>query len=130
MDWWLRAVGYGNADTGAGVDVFWLEGGMRISALEQVAFLRRLKQGDLPFSARTMDTVREIMVTERGPGWTLRAKTGWTARVNPGVGWWVGWLEQGGQTWFFALNIDMDALEQAPARLEIVKAALRGQGLL
>jgi len=130
MNWWLRAVGYGNADTSAGVDVFWLEGAMRISALEQVAFLRRLKQGDLPFSARTMDAVREIMVTQTGPGWTLRAKTGWTARVNPGVGWWVGWLEQGGETWFFALNIDMNAFEQAAARLEIVKAALRGEGLL
>ncbi|WP_173081401.1 class D beta-lactamase [Fundidesulfovibrio magnetotacticus] len=130
MSWWVRELGYGNADISAGVDVFWLQGGMRVSALEQVAFLRRLKEGRLPFSARSMDMVKDVMRVEEGPGWTLRAKTGWTVGTDPGTGWWVGWLEKGGETWFFALNIDMSAMAQAPARQEIVKAALRGEGLL
>ena len=39
---WLDRLEYGNRDTGGGIDHFWLQGGLRISAVEQVRFLHRL----------------------------------------------------------------------------------------
>ncbi len=99
MAWYVGTLGYGNGDiSGEAPDRFWLSGNLRVSALEQVDFLRRLYHGQLPFTAQTMETVEDLMVVERGPGWTLRAKTGWAVKDTPGIGWWVGWLERDGAT--------------------------------
>lgn len=130
MAGYVKAAGYGNADIGGGIDSFWLEGNLRISALEQVDFLQRLYHDRLPFSKKTMDTVKDIMAQDRGEDWVIRSKSGWAARVDPNVGWWVGWLERGGEVWYFALNIDMAKPEQAKARKDIILAALKGEGLL
>src|SRR5690606_26270393 len=44
---------YGNHDIGGGIDQFWLDGALRISPMEQVAFLQRFYQGDLGISDST-----------------------------------------------------------------------------
>lgn len=129
MEQWVKAARYGNENIGGGIDVFWLQGDLRISALEQVEFLQRLKHDRLPFSRKNMAVVKDFMTVEQGEGWTLRAKTGWAAR-NANIGWWVGWLERGGEVWYFALNIDIAKPEQLPARQSVVKAVLRAEGLL
>ena len=127
---YVKAANYGNADIGGGIDLFWLEGNLRISALEQIDFLQRLYRDQLPFSKKTMDTVKDIMAQDRGPDWVIRSKSGWAARVDPNIGWWVGWLERKGEVWYFALNIDMQRSEQAKARKEIVMAVLKQEGML
>jgi len=137
MQEWVKAARYGNADIGGGIDLFWLTGELRISANEQIEFLRRLKHDQLPFSAKTMATVKDIMVVEQGKDWTLRGKTGLSLRIKPSIafwdkpniGWWVGWLERGGEVWYFALNIDLMA-NQAKVRQNIVKAVLTAENLL
>lgn len=130
----VARAGYGNGDIGGGIaggiDHFWLDGDLRISALEQVAFLRRLEAGTLPFSARSQEIVRDLMVLERGEGYVLRAKTGWAARVSPQLGWLVGWVERPDGAYFFALNIDLPTPEAAKARFAVARAILREQGLL
>lgn len=132
MSRYVEAVKYGNADIGGSLDTFWLEGRLRISAVEQVDFLQRLYEGRLPFSKMSMDVVKDIMAQDQGADWVIRSKTGWAARVVPDIGWWVGWLERKGEVWFFALNIDMDMSkpEQAKARKDVVMAVLQGEGLL
>ena len=126
----VARAGYGNADIGGDIDRFWLDGRLRISALEQVAFLRRLEAGTLPFAARSQEIVRDLMVLERGEGYVLRAKTGWAARVSPQIGWLVGWVERPDGAHFFALNIDLPTPEAAKARFTVARAILREQGLL
>lgn len=136
MSRYVEAVKYGNVDIGGGIDMFWLEGDLRISALEQVDFLQRLYRDQLPFSKKTMDTVKDIMVQDRGDGWVIRSKSGWAGFYpknvsdGPDIGWWVGWLESKGEVWFFALNIDMAKPEQGKVRKDVVMAVLRGEGLL
>jgi len=130
MTRYVEAVKYGNADIGTAIDTFWLEGNLRISATEQIEFLRALYEERLPFSRRSMDMVKDVMAQDRGDGWVIRSKTGWAARTQPNIGWWVGWLERGGDTWFFAVNIDMARPDQAKARKDIVMAVLKGEGLL
>ena len=62
-----------------------------ISAMEQVDFLRKLYRNELPFKVEHQRLVKDIMIVEAGRDWILRAKTGWQARVEPQIGWWVGW---------------------------------------
>jgi beta-lactamase class D len=122
----LKRIGYGNADVSGGIDRFWLDGGLRISALEEIVFLQRLHRNALPFRVEHQRLVKDTLILEAGPDWILRAKTGWGARMDPQIGWWVGWVERPEGAVFFALNIDMpEGGGDAPKRLSIARAVLR-----
>lgn len=126
MQDYIDRMGYGNGDIGGGIDLFWLNGNLRISAMEQVELLVRLSQDDLPFSAYTIQAVKDIMVEERGADYLLRAKTGW----DGDIGWYVGYIERAAQYYFFALNLNMDRMEQAASRKIIARSIMRDLGLL
>lgn len=127
----LQSIAYGNADPSGGIDRFWLDGNLRISAEEQVSFLRRLHRNALPFRTEHQRLVKDVMIVEAGREWILRAKTGWQARVPPQVGWWVGWVEWPQGPVFFALNIDMpNGAQDLPKREGIARAVLQSIGAL
>jgi beta-lactamase class D len=107
----LDREGYGNAMIGDEVDLFWLDGSLRISPDEQVAFLRRLHAGETGFSDRAMDTVKRIMIADTTGGAVVRGKTGWARSERENLGWWVGWIEQGERVHFFATQVESDDLE-------------------
>lgn len=123
---------YGNAAAGPVGDSFWLDGDLRVSAVDQVEFLRKVHDRALPLSARTYDIARKVMLREQGPGWRLYAKTGWADDPKPAIGWFVGWVEQDRdpRPVYFALNMDMLQSELGPKREAIVKQTLRELGYL
>jgi len=106
MQQYVDAAHYGNRDISGKIDTFWLEGGLRISAEEQVEFLERLYKGELPFSQRSMDIVKEILVLEKTETYQLSGKTGSVQRITPYESWFVGYLETEGDVYFFAANIE------------------------
>jgi beta-lactamase class D len=132
MQQWIDQVGYGNRQIGTAEDIdrFWLQGPLKITSKAQIEFLQRLHRGDLPFSKRTVELVKDIMVREQTPDYTLRGKTGWLDSTNPNIGWFVGYLERNNNVYFFATNIDMPKSEDAPARIEIVRRSFKELGLL
>ncbi len=130
MQYYIDAAGYGNRDISGGIDLFWLEGGLRISPYEQIYFLRRLYDGDLPFSQRTMDIVKDVLLFEATETYTLRAKTGWGVRFSPQVGWFVGYVERDPEPIFFALNLDIVENEDSKARIAIARRILGDLGVL
>lgn len=125
---WLQRLDYGNGDIGGGLERFWLDGALRISAREQVDFLERLLTGDLPLSQRTLDELTTMLRLDGGDGWALYGKTGWASAVD--LGWWVGWTVQGEERYGFALNMDMSLMEDAPKRISIARRALVEVGAL
>jgi beta-lactamase class D len=132
MQHYIDAVGYGNQDISGEIDSFWLDGGLRISQEEQIQFLGRLYEGDLPFSDRAMDIVREIIVLEETDEYKLSGKTGWTSRVEPQIGWFVGYLEEDGNVYFFATNVEREETSESLGwvSLEITRKILEELGLL
>jgi beta-lactamase class D len=132
MQHFLDEVGYGNRDISGGIDTFWLTGGLRISLWEQVEFLRRLHQEELPFSSATMTAVKEMMITETGADYLIRAKTGLATLDDQTTGWWVGWVEQDSQVHFFATVLQARAPDQSfiPARIEVTRKVLQMLNLL
>jgi len=123
---YLSSLNYGNTKTGEDISTFWLDGDLRISAQEQIVFLKRLYSNELPFSLEHMDLVKELMVNESTPEYTLRGKTGWAGQI----GWYVGWLETRDDVWFFAMNLDI--LEDADIRFrkELTIKALQALKLM
>ena len=105
---YLAACNYGNQDLSNKDDDFWNFGALGISPVGQVNFLRRLYDYDLPFSKKNIDIVKEVMVTEEGQHYTIRAKTGWTRDGNINTGWWVGYVENDRGVYFFATRLLQD----------------------
>lgn len=124
---YLRVSGYGNADPSTSRGDNWVDGNLRISAIEQVAFLQRLFRNTLPFKAEHQRLVKDLMIKQATSNWILRAKTGWEGNY----GWWVGWVEAEEGPVFFAMNMDTPRrLEDLPKREQIVRNVLRSMGVL
>jgi beta-lactamase class D len=133
MQQYVSAAGYGNTDITGAIDTFWLEGALRISADEQVEFLKRLYRGDLPFATRSMDIVKKVLVLDKTAAYQLSGKTGSVQRVTPHEGWFVGYLEAQGNVYFFATNLEStnpDGLANGDTARKIAQNILQGLGLL
>lgn len=128
MQQWASAAGYGNQTIGEpeDIDTFWLEGDLRISPQEQVDFLQRLYRNELPFSDEAIALVKDIIIVEQTPRYTLRAKSGLVSQI----GWYVGYLEQDDNVYFFATNIDAFDESDYKARAQLTRLSLETLGLL
>jgi len=127
MKIWLRKIAYGNNDISGGIDRFWLGSSLKISAKEQVKFLRRLYYHKFLFSKEHHELVKKIMLVETTPQYKLYAKTGWAISDGKNIGWYVGFVEKNGNVYFFATNIETQKANEdfAKARIEITKNILK-----
>jgi len=60
MQKFVDLFGYGNRDIGGGIDQFWLTGNLRISPVQQIDFVDRLRRGTLPVSKRSQERQERI----------------------------------------------------------------------
>ena len=126
----LARADYGQLQEPAEETTFWLDGALTISAREQVNFLRQVILRTLPYATSAYEGLGAVMLVEPGEGYSLRAKTGWAARSMPQIGWYVGYLEQPGVTWIFAMNMDIDGKGGLPQRQALTRASLKVMGIL
>ncbi len=126
----LKKIAYGNMNPGPVVDTFWLTGDLRISAEEQIKFLKKFYHNKLPFSKKHMDIVKKILIVKKGDNFIIRAKTGWAVFPEKQYGWYVGYVEKKDNVWFFALNIDFNKSSDNRYRKEIVMEALGKLGII
>ncbi|MFM8533695.1 MAG: penicillin-binding transpeptidase domain-containing protein [Acidimicrobiia bacterium] len=106
---WLDKFGYGNRDTSGPITAYWINGTLRISPDEQLAFLKKFYDATLPVSKVHLDQVKGATFQAPGtvenargvqqlevqwrPGMRLSSKTGaTTAAAGEGVSWLVGEL--------------------------------------
>lgn len=127
---YLHTIGYGVLHEPFDATTFWLDGSLRISAVGQIAFLKRLHARDLPFTEKAFNTLRDIMLAEKTPTYALWAKTGWASSATPQVGWYVGYVETLEDVWYFALNIDTPNAQALPLRANLTREALVAKGIL
>lgn len=121
---------YGNMDISGGIDLFWLEGGFRVSPDEQIEFLKKLYHNKVEFSQKTIDIVKNIMIYEQTENYIIRAKTGWGIRFENQIGWFIGYVEKDDDIYFFATNLESKKPEQGfISRVEITKNILNELGL-
>lgn len=118
----LQRIDYGNADPSTASGDYWVDGQLRISALEQIGFLQKLYRNQLPFAIEHQRLVKDILINEADYDWILRAKTGWEGSM----GWWVGWVDWPSGPVFFALNIDTpNRVKDLGKRQSIARAILK-----
>ena len=123
---------YGNADTSGGIEQFWRNSSLQISAEEQVDFLRRFYTEKLSVSRRSTSIVKDIMLLQQTADYKLSGKTGAAPKENGGtLAWFVGYLERDGNVYFFALNMDGANYEAIrDQRINLTKRVLTELGYL
>ena len=115
---WLERFQYGNADTSGAIERYWVNGTLRVSPNEQLAFLRKFYDGELPVSKEHVDAVIGAMAQAPGTvenargvhkldaqwkdGIALNSKTGASTTAKESVSWLVGQLTVGERRIVFA----------------------------
>ncbi|WP_426210592.1 class D beta-lactamase [Massilia sp. TWP1-3-3] len=114
---YVTRFGYGNRDVSGdpgkenGLTMSWVASSLKISPVEQVAFLRKMLNRRLPVSANALDMTARIMPRVMlANGWEVHGKTGTASPVLPNgkddetrqYGWYVGWAKKGQRTVVFA----------------------------
>jgi beta-lactamase class D len=122
MNHWLDALDYGDKNTRAGIDVFWLPAADRatllISPKEQAGLMCKLLRGELPVKPATLQLLKQLMEIRTTPKGTLYGKTGSGSSSDgkSNIGWFVGFSESGGKTFAFTACLQGKNLSGAEAR--------------
>ncbi|MGL4367730.1 MAG: class D beta-lactamase [Brevinemataceae bacterium] len=120
----LILMDYGNKKIGTNIQRFWLDGPLRISAVEQAVFLNNLAKKELPYDSEILTQVHSISLIEKTKHWEMHGKTGWTTSEKPSIGWFVGWIKKDSKIYSFALNMDLEDSSQLFLRTQAVKEIL------
>jgi beta-lactamase class D len=126
MKKFVEAAEYGNMDISGGLTKFWLhgpEGTLKISALEQVEFLKKFVDEKLPFSAKNIRIVKKIIELQAGENYSLSGKTGSGMENGRHVcGWFAGTVKTTKTGYVFATLIAADIkTEDSPALGSVAK---------
>jgi len=115
------------------LDLFWLEGDSKITAMEQADFLSRFYHSKLPISKRTEKIVKDMIFIDKKPTYNLSGKTGWSIQNDNNLGWFVGYIEKGDEHYFIATNVDpkesFDMKKFAKIRLQVLMEATKLLGI-
>ena len=110
---YLNEIDYGNKTAGENIDTFWLDNSLKISADEQVEFLKSLSDYKLPFSRRNVEIIKKIIPEEKYSNSVLKFKTGTGTKADKTyIGWLVGYVEKGENVFFYAFNIEAKTFEE------------------
>ncbi|GGC77033.1 class D beta-lactamase [Undibacterium terreum] len=137
---YARSFGFGNADFSGdpgknnGLERAWIISSLKVSPLEQVAFLRKLVNRELPVKPQAFDmTFKIVEKTSLPGGWEAQGKTGMAyPRLKNGdfdeahpYGWFVGWMSKGPRTIVFARLVQDEKKEDVSAGIRTREALLK-----
>lgn len=131
---WVKRLNYGSIKIGDNAATAWTDGVLMITAPQQLDFMLRLANNDLPFRAEVMNTVKAVTLDRFDPALGIHGKTGTSlGGKNPGFGWWVGWVDakpEAGraQPTAFALIVPLRVIDGRDKRTAFGRALLQTVG--
>lgn len=90
---YLDTLNYGNKKLGENITNSWHDDSLRISADEQLGFVKQLYFNQLPLSDRSQRIVRSLMLRDDQSNKKLFYKTGWGQIGDSAILWAVGFVE-------------------------------------
>lgn len=103
---YLQKIEYGNESIYGDFSSYWMQSSLKISPIEQVELLKKLYHNSFGFAPANINAVKNSIHLSTSDNGEFYGKTG-TGRVNGQDinGWFVGYVETGNNTYFFATNI-------------------------
>lgn len=117
---WVSRLDYGNTDISGGIDHFWLDSTLNITPFEQLNFIEKLHDEELPFDHKVIKTVKRMMIQEEGGSFTLYGKSG-TRLSDLGLGWYVGFIKTNKQDFIFVTNVQGSGSQAKAITVDILK---------
>lgn len=131
---YAASFGFGNADFAGdpgqhnGLDRAWIGSSLKVSPLEQVAFLKKLVNHELPATRRAQDMT--LAIAEKfslSDGGEVQGKTGMAyPRLANGeldeehpYGWYVGWTSKGARPLVFARLVQEETKQQGSSGVRV-----------
>lgn len=125
---YIQQIGYGNQRIGNDISSYWLDSTLKISPIEQVESLQKLYDNQFDgfaFSEENMEAMKKTLLLSSDSQGTLYGKTGTIETGGENVcGWFIGYLEQEDNTYFFATNIHASEAATGPAAADLTLAIL------
>lgn len=127
---YIQKIGYGNKNMNSEFPTYWMESSLKISPVEQVELLIKLHANSFGFSSENIRAVKDAICLSTSDAGTLYGKTG-TGRVDEHDvnGWFVGYTETEGHTYFFATNISAGENAAGSNAAEITMSILPDLGV-
>ena len=122
---YLHQIGYGNENLSGNLSSYWLNSSLKISPIEQVELLVKVHNNRFGFSLENTGTVKNALHISSSAFGDLYGKTG-TGRVNGQDvnGWFIGFVENADNTYFFASNIQYQKHSTVKKASEITLSVL------
>lgn len=122
---YIKEIGYGNEIINSDLSSYWIQGALKISPVEQVELLTNLYNNDFGFTPENVNAVKDSICLFSPENENFYGKTG-TGRVDAQDvnGWFVGYIETTGNTYFFAANIQNDSDATGSKAADITKTVL------
>lgn len=121
----VRKIGYGNEMISGDTASYWINGSLKISPIEQVELLKGFYENRFGFKRENVEAVKRSLCLAADGQRTLYGKTGTVEQNGKNIsGWFVGYLEQDGRTWFFALNLQGEDQAAGPKAAQITLSIL------
>lgn len=122
---YIRKIGYGNENIQSNLSSYWMQSSLKISPVEQVAILTDLYHNRFDFTTENINAIKDSICLSSSEHKNFYGKTGTGSVDNQDVnGWFVGYIEANGSTYFFATNIQSDSDATGSKAAEITKAVL------
>lgn len=103
---YLKKIHYGNQSIGTDLSSYWLDGELKISPMEQVNLMIALYHNDFGFHEKNLYAVKQSLALSASGQTALYGKTGTIMEEGKNTsGWFVGYVEVSGHTYYFAANI-------------------------
>lgn len=131
MNTYLSKLEFGQMDVNeSNIDNFWLIGESNINPFQQIHFLRKFYKNELDISESTSKTMKNILIIDEQPSYTLSGKTGLGIHDGGNTGWFVGYVEKEEKVYYFATKIhqkdqNMSRAKFSPLRKDLTMNALR-----
>lgn len=121
---------YGNTVIGNDATNYWNGSALKISALEQVELLVNLYTNSWGFHDENVAAVKNSMLLSASSDTALYGKTG-TGRIDSTniAGWFVGFVEQAGNPYFFAVYLCSDTGADGATAVPIAMDILDSMGI-
>ena len=106
----MQDISYGNEIINTDLASYWMQSDLKISPIEQVELLMEFYNNSFEFTPKNINVVKDSICLFTSENNSFYGKTG-TGRVDGQDvnGWFIGFIETNGNTYFFATNIQNNA---------------------
>ena len=124
----IDSIHYGKGVVSANLNEFWEDGSLKITADEQLGFIKKLFFKDLPFQKRSQEIFKKMMIKEENSNYTLSYLPATDSLTNNT--WVLGYEEENTHIYFFVLHTTGKTAAASNNSVILLKKILLQQGFL